>query len=462
MEFTTYLPEMSGITKGIRKGRNVYEGYQRGWGLQYGSLRERVLADPLYEEAYAAARDRTIMSEQNRMNIFLLMRFFLDKLPFGHIVEYGSYRGGGAIFMAYVAKRLYPGMKVFALDTYEGMPLTDKDVDAHNIGNFSDTDIDSLQARVDELHLDNLVLVKGLFENTNDMVMERAGKIIMAHIDCDIASAVRFSYEGVKPHMVEGGYIVFDDATVSSCIGATEVVEEVIISRDRMKSEQIWPHFVFRAFSKSNVTHTTGMDRSEGYIAEQLSMSKDVMAEMLSSNVLQQRLSEAAHACITSLQLGGKILLAGNGGSAADAQHIAAEFVSRFAFDRPGLSAISLSTDTSILTAIGNDYGYETLFARQVQAHGKKGDVLIVYTTSGRSKNILNALCEAREQGLVTIGFTGNRGGEIVSLCDYLLEVPSADTPHIQEGHAVLGHILCGLVEQAVFGERNSNRNNSR
>jgi hypothetical protein len=247
-----YLPEMAGLTEGLRQGRNVYQGYQRGWGLQFGGLKEKVLADPLYKEAFAVASDRTIMSEENRMNIFLLMRFFLEKIPFGHIVEYGSYRGGSAIFMAYIAKRLYPGMNVYALDSYEGMPQTDKNIDAHNAGDFSDTDIASFQARVHELKLDNLVLVKGLFENTNNEVMAMAGKISMAHIDCDIGPAVKCSYEGVKPFMVEGGYIVFDDATVSSCIGATEVVEDLLVRRDGLNSEQIWPHFVFRIFNNQH------------------------------------------------------------------------------------------------------------------------------------------------------------------------------------------------------------------
>ena len=250
----SYLPEIKGLTQGIRQGRNVHEGYQRGWGLQFGGLRDKVLSDPLYKEAYAVAQDRTIMSEENRMNIFLLLRFYLDRIPLGHIVEYGSYLGGSAIFMAYIVKKLYPGMKVFALDSFEGMPATDKNVDAHNAGDFGDVDLDKLQARVDELKLDNLVLVKGLFENTNDEVMAEAGKISLAHIDCDIGPAVKCSYEGVKSFMVDGAYIVFDDATVSSCIGATEVVEDLLIRRDGMNSEQIWPHFVFRAFgNKSEV-----------------------------------------------------------------------------------------------------------------------------------------------------------------------------------------------------------------
>lgn len=189
----------------------------------------------------------------------------------------------------------------------------------------------------------------------------------------------------------------------------------------------------------------------QGYISEQILQAQKIMAAMHADQALQAKLESAARACVTSLKAGGKILLAGNGGSAADAQHIAGEFVSRFAFDRPGLPAIALTTDTSILTAIGNDYGYESLFSRQVRAHGQAGDVFIGYSTSGKSPNILQAFEEARAAGLVCIGLAGNRGGPMRELCDYLLEVPSADTPKIQEGHLVLGHILCGLVENAIF-----------
>lgn len=160
---------------------------------------------------------------------------------------------------------------------------------------------------------------------------------------------------------------------------------------------------------------------------------------------------EAARACIDSLRRGGKILLAGNGGSAAQAQHMAAELMGRFAFDRPGLPALALTTDTCVLTAIGNDYGFEHIFSRQVQAHGNKGDVFIGFSTSGKSPNILRAFEESRACGLVCIGFTGNRGGPMRELCDFLLEVPSDETPGIQEGHLVMSHILCGLVEEALF-----------
>lgn len=187
------------------------------------------------------------------------------------------------------------------------------------------------------------------------------------------------------------------------------------------------------------------------YITTQFTETQRVMTTMQTDPELQNRIAAAAQACISCFKNDSKLLLAGNGGSAADAQHIAGEFASRLAFDRPGLPAIALTTDTSILTAIGNDYGYENLFARQVQALGNKGDLFIGYSTSGKSPNILKALAEAKAKGLFCIGFMGNRGGPMRELCDLSLEVPSGDTPRIQEGHLVLGHILCGLIESAIF-----------
>lgn len=189
----------------------------------------------------------------------------------------------------------------------------------------------------------------------------------------------------------------------------------------------------------------------QDYIVQQIFETRRVMDVMVADARLQAELRVAASCCIDALKGGGRVLLAGNGGSAADAQHIAAELVGRFAFDRPGLPALALTTDSSILTDIGNDYGFDKLFERQVQAHGRAGDVFIGYSTSGGSANILRAFKAARESGLSTIGLTGNRGGPMRGLCDALLEVPSADTPKIQEGHLVLGHILCGLIENALF-----------
>jgi D-sedoheptulose 7-phosphate isomerase len=190
------------------------------------------------------------------------------------------------------------------------------------------------------------------------------------------------------------------------------------------------------------------------YIEDQLRQSHAVISAILEDQSLKQSLLKAIDACIGSLKSSGKILLAGNGGSAADAQHIAGELVSRFAFDRPGLAAVALTTDTSILTAVGNDYGYEMLFSRQIQALGRKGDVFVAHSTSGKSPNILKALQTAKELGLVTIGLTGNRNGPINAICDHVLAMPSGDTPKIQEGHLIMGHILCGAIEEALFGKK--------
>ncbi|MBB1599058.1 D-sedoheptulose 7-phosphate isomerase [Variovorax sp. UMC13] len=175
------------------------------------------------------------------------------------------------------------------------------------------------------------------------------------------------------------------------------------------------------------------------------------MTAIRASDSLRQQIQTAAEQIAAAFRRGNKVLLAGNGGSAADAQHIAGEFVSRFMYDRPGLPAFALTTDTSVMTAIGNDYGYEKLFARQVQAVGVKGDILWTYSTSGKSPNVLLAMKEARAAGLYTIGFTGQRGWADAGLCDLSIEVPSTETPKIQEGHALIGHIVCGLVEAEMF-----------
>lgn len=187
------------------------------------------------------------------------------------------------------------------------------------------------------------------------------------------------------------------------------------------------------------------------YILDQVQEAQRVMQAMTQDATLLDQVEKVAQTMVNSLRNGGKILLVGNGGSAADAQHIAGELVARFAFDRPGLAAIALTTDTSILTAIGNDYGYDHLFARQVEALGNAGDVLIGYSTSGKSPNILRAFEVARAKNMVCVGLTGKRGGTMKDLCQHVLEVPSTDTPKIQEGHLVLGHILCGLVESTMF-----------
>lgn len=189
------------------------------------------------------------------------------------------------------------------------------------------------------------------------------------------------------------------------------------------------------------------------FVAQQISDSITVKEAMLADLELIEQVEAVCELIIETYRKGGKVLIAGNGGSAADAQHIAAELVSRFTFDRPALPAMALTTDTSILTAIGNDYGYENLFSRQLEASGRPGDVFIAISTSGNSPNIVRALETAAEIGLVSVGLTGATGGKMADLCRHCLNIPSTDTPRIQEGHITIGHILCASTEQALFGK---------
>jgi D-sedoheptulose 7-phosphate isomerase len=187
------------------------------------------------------------------------------------------------------------------------------------------------------------------------------------------------------------------------------------------------------------------------FIHAQIEQARVLLDAMLSDANLTKSANQAANTCITALKAGKKLLFAGNGGSAGDSQHMAGEFVSRFNFDRPGLAAIALTVDTSILTAIGNDYGYEFSFSRQIEALGSEGDVFFAYSTSGNSPNILKALEAAKKKNMVTVGMTGNRKGKMDAMCDVCVCIPSASTPKIQEGHLVIGHAICGLVEEVLF-----------
>lgn len=188
-------------------------------------------------------------------------------------------------------------------------------------------------------------------------------------------------------------------------------------------------------------------------IVEQILDSIKTKQAIINNEELVEQINKAGEICIDAYKKGKKTLLAGNGGSAADAQHIAGELVSRFNFDRPGLPSVALTTDSSILTAIGNDYGYERLFARQIEALAVKGDVFIGISTSGNSPNILKALIACKEKGVYTIGLTGESGGKMNELCDICIKVPSSHTPRIQEAHITIGHIICSLVEDNIFSE---------
>lgn len=190
---------------------------------------------------------------------------------------------------------------------------------------------------------------------------------------------------------------------------------------------------------------------SQDLIAAHLKVSLAALERANGDAVMLAAAGRIADAIIAALRSGNKLLIVGNGGSAADAQHIAAEIVGRYKKDRPGYAAIALTTDTSALTAITNDYGFEQVFSRQVEGLGRRGDVLLALSTSGRSPNILAALRKARELGLVTIGFTSTRGEAMGAACDHLLVAPSDDTPVIQQLHLAVAHGLCDEVERAMM-----------
>lgn len=185
-------------------------------------------------------------------------------------------------------------------------------------------------------------------------------------------------------------------------------------------------------------------------IFSQFQKTKEVFDSILQNKILLENIEKTVNICKKSIENGGKILLAGNGGSAADCQHIAAELIGRFSFNRKALPAIALTTDTSALTAIGNDFSFEEIFSRQVEGLGKEGDVFFGFSTSGRSKNILKAMEIAKSMKLVTVGFLGADGRDIGNIVDIALNIPSSATPNIQEAHIATGHIICSCLENAM------------
>ncbi len=187
------------------------------------------------------------------------------------------------------------------------------------------------------------------------------------------------------------------------------------------------------------------------HIKKIIGESISVKQELLTNEQLITKLDELSNIIVTAFKNGNKVLFCGNGGSAADAQHLAAEFSGRFYTDRDALPAEALHVNTSYLTAVANDYSYDVVYARLVKGIGKKGDVLIGLSTSGNSKNIVEAFKVAKEKEMITVGFTGESGGAMKELSDYLFNVPSTNTPRIQESHIMLGHIICELVEERYF-----------
>jgi len=188
------------------------------------------------------------------------------------------------------------------------------------------------------------------------------------------------------------------------------------------------------------------------YIKDQIKKSYETKQELYKNDDLLEKIVTVAQLCLEVYHNGKKTMLAGNGGSAADAQHIAAELVGRYGFDRPSLPSLALTTDTSNLTAIGNDYGYDFVFSRQLEGMGQEGDIFIGISTSGNSVNIINAFESANKKGITTVALTGRDGGKMASIADIALVIPSNSTPRIQESHILVGHILCDIIEKELFG----------
>ena len=177
---------------------------------------------------------------------------------------------------------------------------------------------------------------------------------------------------------------------------------------------------------------------------------QDISQAFIALKKLAPEIEKTAWLCIDALKNGNKIMFCGNGGSAADSQHLAAELVGRYKMNRPAMNAIALTTDTSILTSVGNDYGYDTIFERQIEGLGKSGDVLVGISTSGNSKNVLLAFEKAKQKNMKTVALTGDNGGKMKSFADIVLNVPSDVTNHIQEMHIAIGHLLCGIIEKEI------------
>lgn len=195
------------------------------------------------------------------------------------------------------------------------------------------------------------------------------------------------------------------------------------------------------------------MDSTVDRITSEIEESVNVKVSMMKDKKLIETVSKIIDEIVSALKRGRKILLCGNGGSAADAQHFAAELVGKFRKIRKALSAVSLTVNTSILTSIGNDFSFDDVFKRQVEAIGKKGDILIAISTSGNSKNVIEAVEQAKKMGIFTIGFTGKDGGKLAEICDIVVKVPSSSTPRIQEMHITLFHAICGIVEEIITAQ---------
>lgn len=247
IELAQHGKSIAAMSGDLVDGKTIRDGYLRGCGIQFGNIPSLCGADPLFARARALVHDRCVVNDPKLVNLFILIKFFLPRLPAGHIVEFGSFRGGSAIFMAVVANELCPGTKVFGFDSFAGMPPTDGQRDIHNAGDFSAVSVEEVRQFAADAGVHNLELVEGMFEDTVPTVLPSIGPLRLSHIDCDLFDAIALSYDGSKAQMVPGGYMLFDDPLEATCLGGLEAVESLVIRRDGLHAEQAFPHLVYRA-----------------------------------------------------------------------------------------------------------------------------------------------------------------------------------------------------------------------
>lgn len=229
-------------------GRNIAAGYVRAWSLFFGRLAEVIRHDPLFHRAFHMVQGGTLLGEKRFMNLFLLLKYSISNMP-GDIIEFGSFRCGTAIFIAYVAHALGMNKKIYALDTFEGIPETDEHIDLHPVGDFKEVSFDHIKEIVERLHLDNLVLVKGRFQDTFPKIATSWQSLALAHIDSVTYSSVKYATDAIFPHLYHrGGYLVVDDVLCSACMGTLQAVEEMVSKYD-LNAEQTAPHFIYRHFN---------------------------------------------------------------------------------------------------------------------------------------------------------------------------------------------------------------------
>jgi hypothetical protein len=232
----------------LDRGRAIEIGHLRGWGLEYGTLVEEIGSQPDYQRALKLAQLRgSLLTPAKLMNLYLLLRFGLPQLEQGDVIEFGSYKGGSAIFMGSLLRDFGSRARVFALDTYAGMPPTDAVRDLHSAGDFSDTSLDDFRRDLASAKLGDVVVpVQGVFSDTLPGLLADGRRIALAHVDCDIYEGVKYAVIASRPHMVADGYFVFDDPLHGSCLGAMQAIEETLLHEDRLFAEQMYPHPVYR------------------------------------------------------------------------------------------------------------------------------------------------------------------------------------------------------------------------